>query len=179
MLENLTERARRTLFFARYEAAQAGATAIGSEHLLLGLLRESDEVVEQLLQRFQLSSEDLQAELGPTAVVSEIQTPAELPLAEDSRRILLLAAHEAEVLGQPAVGNEHLMLGILRLEGCSATRALGAHGMSLLSVREELGEIWREREIRKGKRELAALSEFARDLTEFAGSGGFDPLVGR
>ncbi|OFV81347.1 MAG: ATP-dependent Clp protease ATP-binding subunit ClpC, partial [Acidobacteria bacterium RBG_13_68_16] len=179
MLENLTERARRTLFFARYEAAQAGATAIGSEHLLLGLLRESDEVVEQLLQRFQLSSEDLQAELGPTAVVSEIHTPAELPLAEDSRRILLLAAHEAEVLGQPSVGNEHLMLGILRLEGCSATQALATHGMSLLSVREELGEIWREREIRKGKRELTALAEFGRDLTEFAGSGGFDPLIGR
>ena len=179
MLENLTERARRTLFFARYEAAQAGAKAIGSEHLLLGLLRESDEIVEQLLQHFQLSSEDLQAELGPTVVVSEIQTPTELPLAEDSRRILLLAAHEAEVLGQPAVGNEHLMLGILRLEGCSATRALAAHGMSLLAVREELGEIWREREIRKGKRELTALAEFARDLTEFAGSGGFDPLVGR
>ena len=179
MLENLTERARRTLFFARYEAAQAGATAIGSEHLLLGLLRESDEVVEQLLQRFQLSSDELRADLGPRAGGSETQTPAELPLAEDSRRILLLAAHEAEVLGQPAVGNEHLMLGILRLEGCSATRALAAHGMSLLSVREELGEIWREREIKKGKRELTALAEFARDLTEFAGSGGFDPLVGR
>jgi ATP-dependent Clp protease ATP-binding subunit ClpC len=179
MLENLTERARRTLFFARYEAAQAGATAIGSEHLLLGLLRESDEVVEQLLQRFQLSSEELRADLGPTAGGSETRTPAELPLAEDSRRILLLAAHEAEVLGQPAVGNEHLMLGILRLEGCCATRALATHGMSLLSVREELGEIWREREIKKGKRELTALAEFARDLTEFAGSGGFDPLVGR
>ena len=179
MLENLTERARRTLFFARYEAAQAGAAAIGSEHLLLGLLRESDEVVEQLLQRFQLSGDDLRAELGPTARGPETQAPAELPLAEDSRRILLLAAHEAEVLGQPAVGNEHLLLGILRLEACAAARALATHGMSLLSVREELGEIWREREVKKGKRELAALGEFARDLTEFAGSGGFDPLVGR
>jgi ATP-dependent Clp protease ATP-binding subunit ClpC len=179
MLENLTERARRTLFFARYEAARAGAPAIGSEHLLLGLLRESDEIVEQLLQRFQLSSDDLRADLEPAGGGTEKQTPAELPLAEDGRRILLLAAHEAEVLGQPAVGNEHLLLGILRLEGCSAARALATHGMSLLSVREELGEIWRERELRKGKRELTALAEFARDLTEFAASGGFDPLVGR
>jgi ATP-dependent Clp protease ATP-binding subunit ClpC len=179
MLENLTERARRTLFFARYEAAQAGAGAIGSDHLLLGLLRESDEIVEQLLQHFQLSSDELRTDLGSVARGADLQTPAELPLAEDSRRILLLAAHEAEVLGQPAVGNEHLLLGILRLEGCAATRALTAHGMSLLAVREELGEIWREREVKKGKRELAALSEFARDLTEFAASGGFDPLVGR
>jgi len=179
MLENLTERARRTLFFARYEAAQAGAAGIGSEHLLLGLLRESDEIVEMLLQRFQLSSEELRADLGPVSRGVDTHTPAELPLAEDSRRILLLAAHEAEVLGQPSVGNEHVLLGILRLEGCAAARALASHGLSLLSVREELSEIWREREIKKGKRELTALGEFARDLTEFAAGGGFDPLVGR
>jgi ATP-dependent Clp protease ATP-binding subunit ClpC len=179
MLENLTERARRTLFFARYEAAQAGAVAIASEHLLLGLLRESDEVVELLLQRFQLSSDDLRTELGSVVHGAEVSTPAELPLAEDSRRILLLAAHEAEVLSQPAVGNEHLLLGILRLEGCAAARALAARGMSLLAVREELGEIWHEREAKKGRRELTALAEFARDLTDVAVSGGFDPLVGR
>jgi ATP-dependent Clp protease ATP-binding subunit ClpC len=179
MLENLTERARRTLFFARYEAAQAGAAAIGSEHLLLGLLRESDEVVEQLLQRFQLSSEELRAELGSVSRAGDASTPAELPLAEDSRRILLLAAHEAEVLSQPAVGNEHLLLGILRLEGCAAGRALAARGLSLLAVREELGEVWHEREAKKGRRELTALAEFARDLTDVAAAGGFDPLVGR
>jgi len=51
--------------------------------------------------------------------------------------------------------------------------------MSLLAAREELGEIWRDRDVKKGKRELAALGEFARDLTEFATTGGFDPLVGR
>ncbi len=179
MLENLTERARRTLFFARYEAAQAGATMIGSEHLLLGLLREGDEIIETLLQRCQVSSEALRVDLGPAARVTETQTPAELPLAEDGRRVLLLAAHEAEVLGQPAVGNEHILLGTLRLEGCIAARVLAKHGLSLLSVREELSDIWREREVKKGKRELAALGEFARDLTEFAAAGGFDPLVGR
>ncbi|HUK13444.1 MAG TPA: ATP-dependent Clp protease ATP-binding subunit [Thermoanaerobaculaceae bacterium] len=179
MLENLTERARRTLFFARYEAAQSGSATIGSEHLLLGLLRESDEVVEQLLQRFQLPVADLRGELGAGVGVAEGLAPAELPLAEDSRRILLLAAHEAEVLGQPAIGNEHLLLGMLRLEACAAARSLGAHGLSLLAVREELAELWRERDAKKGKRELTALAEFARDLTEFAGTGGFDPLVGR
>jgi ATP-dependent Clp protease ATP-binding subunit ClpC len=179
MLENLTERARRTLFFARYEAAQAGSATIGSEHLLLGLLRESDEVVEQILQRFQLSAEALRGELGAGPNMPEGSTAAELPLAEDSRRILLLAAHEAEVLGQPAVGNEHLMLGILRLEACPAARVLAAHGLTLVAMREELADLWREREVKKGKRELAALAEFARDLTDGAAAGGFDPLVGR
>ncbi|MFI5142926.1 MAG: ATP-dependent Clp protease ATP-binding subunit [Thermoanaerobaculales bacterium] len=179
MLENLTERARRTLFFARYEGARTGSVTIGSEHLLLGLLRESDEVVEQLLQRFQLSAETLRSDLGAGAGMVEGPAPAELPLAEDSRRILLLAAHEAEVLGHPAVGNEHLLLGILRLEACPAARALAAHGVSLVALREELAELWREREVKKGKRELTALAEFARDLTEVAATGGFDPLVGR
>ncbi len=179
MLENLTERARRTLFFARYEAARAGAAAIACEHVLLGLLRESDETVEQLLARFQLTADELRRELGAPVGAADSQAPADLPLAEDSRRILLLAAHEAEVLGQPAVGNEHVLLAMLRLDSCTAARALAGHGMSLLAVRDELGEIWRERDLKKGKRELAALGEFARDLTELAATGGFDPLVGR
>jgi len=129
--------------------------------------------------RFQLSGEELRQELGAVSRVADTQAPADLPLADDSRRILLLATHEAEVLGQSAVGNEHVLLAMLRLESCAAARALGRHGMSLLAAREELGEIWRDRDVKKGKRELAALGEFARDLTEFATTGGFDPLVGR
>jgi ATP-dependent Clp protease ATP-binding subunit ClpC len=179
MLENLTERARRTLFFARYEAAQAGASSIAPEHILCGLLRENDDVVEQLLARFAVTSDELRAELGTGPAGAEVQTPGELPLADDARRVLMLAAHEAEVLGQPAVGNEHLLLAVLRLESTAAARALAAHGLSLPAARDELAEIWREREAKKGKRELAALAEFGRDLTEFAATGGFDPLVGR
>ena len=99
MLENFTDRARRTLFFARYEAARAGAAAIESEHLLLGLLREADEVVEQLLHRFGVDARTLQHELGG-ADRREGVVAGDLPLAEESRRILLLAAHEAEVAGQ-------------------------------------------------------------------------------
>ena len=179
MLENLTERARRTLFFARYEAARAGSGQIESEHLLLGLLREGDEVVEQLLARFQVDGKTLRAEMAPGEASGETPAAGELPLAEDSRRILLLAAHEAEVLGQAAVGNEHLLLGLLRLESGGAARILGAHGVTLLAAREELAEVTRDREQRKGKRETSALAEFARDLTEAATTGIFDPLIGR
>ncbi|MCX7895604.1 MAG: ATP-dependent Clp protease ATP-binding subunit [Thermoanaerobaculum sp.] len=178
MLENFTDRARRTLFFARYEAARAGSAAIESEHLLLGLLREADEVVEQLLQRFGVDGRALQHELGGGGR-REVAAAGDLPLAEESRRILLLAAHEAEVAGQLGVGNEHIFLGILRLETCLAARMLHAHGITLFAAREELAEIAQERENRKGKKELSALTEFARDLNEFAASGSFDPLVGR
>ncbi|MGC8916848.1 MAG: ATP-dependent Clp protease ATP-binding subunit [Thermoanaerobaculum sp.] len=178
MLENFTDRARRTLFFARYEAALAGSSAIESEHLLLGLLREADEVVEQLLNRFGVDGRTLQHELG-VSPRRETVVAGDLPLAEESRRILLLAAHEAEVAGQLGVGNEHIFLGILRLETCLAARLLAAHGITLFAAREELAEIAQERETRRGKKELSALVEFARDLTEFAASGSFDPLVGR
>jgi len=178
MLENFTDRARRTLFFARYEAARAGAPAIESEHLLLGLLREGDEIVEQLLARFGVDPRLLTHELGSDGR-REAVAAADLPLSEEGRRILLLAAHEAEVAGQLGVGNEHIFLGILRLETCLAARMLQAHGITLFAAREELAEIAQERETRRGRKELSALSEFARDLTEYAASGSFDPLVGR
>ena len=179
MLENLTERARRTLFFARYEGARAGAPVIESEHLLLGLLREGDELVEQLLGRFQVESAQLRAELAVDGGAVEGPAPGELPLSDECRRILMLAAHEAEVQGQMAVGNEHVLLGMLRLESCAAARMLASHSLSLVAAREELAELQREREARRTKRELASLGEFTRDLTEAAAAGGFDPLVGR
>lgn len=178
MLENFTDRARRTLFFARYEAARAGSPAIESEHLLLGLLREGDEVVEQLLSRFGVDPRLLQHELGDGGR-REAVAAGDLPLSEEGRRILLMAAHEAEVAGQLGVGNEHIFLGILRLETCLAARMLQAHGITLFAAREELADIVQEREARRGKKELNALAEFARDLTEYAASGSFDPLVGR
>jgi ATP-dependent Clp protease ATP-binding subunit ClpC len=179
MLENLTERARRTLFFARYEGARVGVSAIESEHLLLGLLREGDELVEQLLGRFQVEGAQVRAELAVDGGAVEGQAPGELPLSDECRRILMLGAHEAEVQGQVSVGNEHLLLGMLRLESCAAARILLAHGLTLVAAREELAELQREREVRRSKRELASLGEFTRDLTEAAASGGFDPLVGR
>jgi ATP-dependent Clp protease ATP-binding subunit ClpC len=178
VLENLTERARRTLFFARYEGARAGVSVIESEHLLLGLLREGDELVEQLLGRFQVEGAQLRSELAVDGG-SAGPAPGELPLSDECRRILMLAAHEAEVQGQMAVGNEHLLLGMLRLESCAASRTLASHGLSLVAVREELADVQREREARRSKRELASLAEFTRDLTEAAATGGFDPLIGR
>ena len=157
MLENLTGRARRTLFFARYEAAQAGAIAIGSEHLLLGLLRESDEAVEYLLARLHVDPDALRAQLMPSRSAPGGQPASELPLADDGRRALLLAAHEAEILGQPSVGNEHVLLGMLRLEACPAARALAAQDVTLPSAREELAGLAREREAKKGKRDFSML----------------------
>jgi ATP-dependent Clp protease ATP-binding subunit ClpC len=179
MLENLTERARRSLFFARYEAARAGSARIESEHLLLGLLREGDELVDLLFARLRADVAALRGELAVALPAPEGPVPAEIPLTDECRRILLLAGREAETLGQTAVGNEHLLLGMLRLESSGAGRALVLRGVTLSLAREELAGLAREREGRKDRREQAALAEFARDLTDAAAASSFDPLVGR
>ncbi len=181
MLENLTERARRSLFFARYEAARSGSDQILAAHILLGLLREGDDLVGRIFARLEVNTEAIRHELMPGAVrdISEGEDLGELPLAEESRRVLLLAAHESEVLGHMIVGNEHLLLGLLRMEDSAAARALAGQGMTLQAVRDQLAELLREKEQSKGKKELPAITEFSRDLTDFAASGSFDPLVGR
>ena len=180
MFEKYSERARRALFFARYEASKLGSRVIESEHLLLGILREGEESVTELLRRFQLRSDELRREIeGEKPFVERISSTAELPLSEESKKTLAYAAHEAESLGHPAVGCEHLLMGILRVEGSLGMRILQQHGIEVLAVREEVEALARERESKQPRRDLPFLAEFGRDLTALAGQGAFDPLVGR
>ncbi len=79
----------------------------------------------------------------------------------------------------PAVGSEHLLVGVLRVEGCLAMRVLMQHGFDVYSLREEVLSLARERDAAQQKKELPFLTEYSRDLTALAASGGFDPLVGR
>jgi ATP-dependent Clp protease ATP-binding subunit ClpC len=78
-----------------------------------------------------------------------------------------------------AVGSEHLLVGILRVEGCTALRVLTQHGFDVYTLREEVLAIAKERDASQQKKELPFLSEYSRDLTALAGQGGFDPLIGR
>ncbi len=180
MFEKYSERARRALFFARYEASKLGSRVIESEHLLLGVLREGEESVTELLGRFQVRPEELRREIeGERPFVERISSTAELPLSEESKKILAYAAHEAESMGHAAVGCEHLLVGILRVEGSLGMRILHQHGLDVLAVREEVEALARERDSTRQKRDLPFLAEFGRDLTALAAQGAFDPLVGR
>jgi len=180
MFEKYSERARRALFFARYEASKLGSRVIESEHLLLGVLREGEESVTELLGRFQVRPEELRREIeGERPFVERISSTAELPLSEESKKILAYAAHEAESMGHAAVGCEHLLVGILRVEGSLGMRILHQHGLDVLAVREEVETLVRERDSTRQKRDLPFLAEFGRDLTALAAQGAFDPLVGR
>ncbi len=180
MFEKYNEKARRALFFARYEASKLGSRVIETEHVLLGILREGEETITELLRRFHVKPEEIRREIeGERVFVERISSTAELPLSEESKKALAFASHEAETMGHSAVGSEHLLIGILRVEGCLAMRVLRQYGFEVGEAREEVAGISREREVSQQKRDLPFLGEYGRDLTEIAARGGFDPLIGR
>ncbi len=180
MFEKYNEKARRALFFARYEASKLGSRVIESEHVLLGILREGEETVTDLFRHFHVKPDEVRREIeGERVFVERISSTAELPLSEESKKILAYASHEAESMLHSSVGSEHLLIGILRVEGALAMRILAQYGFDVYTVREEVLSIAKEREASQQKKELPFLTEFGRDLTTLAGQGVFDPLIGR
>lgn len=141
MFERYTEKARRVIFFARYEASQYGSPYIESEHLLLGLAREDKPLIVAALPNLQLAGKTIRAEVEagierhPRTSVS-----LEVPLTEECEHILNFAAEEAERLGQKQVATDHLLLGILREGTCTAARILTQHGASAEELRRRIAE---------------------------------------
>ena len=146
----------------------------------MGILREGEETVSEIFRRFQVKPEDIRREIeGERVFVERISSTAELPLSEESKKILAYASHEAESMLHATVGSEHLLIGLLRVEGCTAMRILTQHGFDVYTVREEVLAIAKEREASQQKKELPFLSEYGRDLTALATEQSFDPLIGR
>src|SRR5512146_2030890 len=180
MFEKCNEKARRALFFARYEASKLGSRVIESEHILLGVLSEGEDIIKEIFSRFNIKPEQIRREVeGDRLFVDRISSSAELPLSEEAKKILAYASHEAESMLHQYVGTEHLLIGIMRVESATAARILTAKGLNVDGVGEETISILKEREADKQKKELPFLSEYARDLTAMAHQGLFDPLIGR
>jgi ATP-dependent Clp protease ATP-binding subunit ClpC len=136
--ERYTERARRVVLFANYEASQFGSTTIETEHLLLGLIREDKNLTNRFL-RNRSSIESIRKEIeGRTTIREKVSTPIDLPLSNECNRILAYAVEEAERLNHRHIGTEHLLLGILREEKCVAAQILHERGFRLNAIREEL-----------------------------------------
>jgi hypothetical protein len=137
MFERYTERARRVIFFARYEASQFGSHAIETEHLLLGLIREDKNLTNRFLQAPSIKS--LRAEIeSRTTIREKVSTSIDLPLSNECKRILAYSAEEAERLNHRHIGTEHLLLGILREQNSVAAQLLTERGLRVEAVREEL-----------------------------------------
>jgi ATP-dependent Clp protease ATP-binding subunit ClpC len=179
MFERYTEKARRVIFFARYEASQYGSPYIETEHLLLGLLREDKALANRFL-RPHGSIESIRREIEARITIRErISTSVEVPLSQECKRILNFATEEAERLSHKHVGTEHLLLGILREDKCFAAEILQERNLRLSTLREEMSRTAGEKVPVNRPKETSLLSEFSRDLTQGAIEGQLDPLVGR
>ncbi|HYO99573.1 MAG TPA: ATP-dependent Clp protease ATP-binding subunit, partial [Pyrinomonadaceae bacterium] len=180
MFERYTEKARRVIFFARYEASQFGAPAIEPEHLLLGLMREDKTLTARFLARAQASLEAIRKEIEGRAPLREkISTSVELPLAPETKRVLAYAHEESDRLQHRHIGTEHLLLGLLREERSMAAEILYERGLRLAAVREEVARATGADPRASQKKDTPHLAEFSRDLTEDAANDKLDPLVGR
>jgi ATP-dependent Clp protease ATP-binding subunit ClpC len=180
MFERFNEHVRRSLFFARYEASRSSSRSIALEHVLLGMLREADPALNEMLRSRGIDPRKLRDEFfGERVAVERVSTSPDLPLAEETKKALAFAVHEAESMGHSNVGSEHLILGLLRVEGSTAAEYLNAHGVELFQLREEVVQRGRELEAEASAQATPHIAEYSRDLTMTASEGGFDPLIGR
>jgi hypothetical protein len=136
MFERYTERARRTIFVARYEAAELGAREIENEHLLLGLIRESHHLLRYLPGLDYIDM--LRNEVLATIPSRETNTSPDIPLAPAAKRTLAYAAEEAEALGHQNVSTEHLFLALLREPDTVVAKTCIKHGAELSKARQLL-----------------------------------------
>lgn len=139
MFERFTERARRTLFFARYEATQLGSASIETEHLLLGLIREGKGLTSRIFARSHLSLESIRRDVEARIVPRQkLSSAVEIPFSAEVKRVLQYTADEADGLKHSYIGAEHLLLGILREEGSIAASVLAGMGMRIDAVRAQI-----------------------------------------
>ena len=180
MFERYTEKARRVIFFARYEASQFGAPAIEPEHLLLGLMREDKTLTGRFFPRAQVSIESIRKEIeGRTLLREKISTSVELPLAPETKLVLAYAHEESDRLQHRHIGTEHLLLGLLRGDRSMAAEILYERGLRLNAVRDEIARQSGADARSSQKKDTPHLIEFSRDLTEDASNDKLDPLIGR
>jgi ATP-dependent Clp protease ATP-binding subunit ClpC len=180
MFERYTEKARRVIFFARYEASQFGAQAIEAEHILLGLLREDKAIAQKYFRSPASTVESIRREIeGRSVMRDKIHASVDLPLSPSAKRVLSYAADESERLQHRHIGTDHLLLGILREEKSAAAEILHERGLRLNHIREEIMRAQQSDRAISQKKDAPHLVEFSRDLTEAAANDQLDPLIGR
>lgn len=140
MFGRYTEKARRVIFFARYEASQFGSPQIETEYLLLGLLREDKRLSYSFLGSH-VSVEVIRSKIEQHTVIRErVSTSVDLPLSDECKRVLVNAGDEAERLGHKHIGTEHLLLGLLREDRSFAAQLLTEEGVTLEEARRRIAQ---------------------------------------
>ncbi len=196
---NFTERVRKVLAMAREEAARLHHEYVGTEHILLGLIREGEGVAATVLQNLSVELDEIQSKIEETVKKGKAAqtTGPDLPYTSRAKKVLELAMSEARELSHSYVGTEHLLLGLLREEKGIAAQVLTDAGVNLEAARAEtLRILGTEMPQQQGgapttaqpqpaapkgekKSKTPALDHFCRDLTQLAAEGQLDPTIGR
>src|ERR1700728_3053671 len=197
MYERFTDRARKVMQLANQEAQRFNHEYIGTEHILLGLVKEGSGVAANVLKNLDIDLRKIRLEVekivqsGPDMV-----TMGKLPQTPRAKKVIEYSIEEARNLNHNYVGTEHLLLGLLREQEGVAAQVLMNLGLKLEDVREEVLNLLghnmateesgggssggsTERQGSKGKSKTPALDSFGRDLTELARQGKLDPVIGR
>ncbi len=191
MFERFTDRARKVMALANQEAQRFNHEYIGTEHILLGLVKEGSGVGANVLKNLDVDLRKVRLEVeklvksGPDMV-----TMGKLPQTPRAKKVIEYAIEEARNLNHNYVGTEHLLLGLLREHDGVAAQVLMNLGLKLEEVREEVLNLLgagveseepqqQEKQNPKGKSKTPALDSFGRDLTELAKEGQLDPVIGR
>ncbi len=193
---NFTDRVRKVLQMAREEAARLHHEYVGTEHILLGLIREGEGVAAAVLQNLNVDLEEIQQKIEETVKKGKAAAAAgpDLPYTSRAKKVLELAMTEARELNHSYVGTEHLLLGLLREEKGIAAQVLADAGVTLEQSRAEtlrlLGSDMPPAQPQapqaqsaspksEKKSKTPALDHFCRDLTQLAAEGALDPTIGR
>ena len=185
MFNKFTERARKVILLAKEEAKRFNHDYIGTEHILLGLIREGEGVAAAVLQKLGLSPEKIRLEVeklvqsGPSTMVS-----GDIPFTPKAKKVIELAMEEARSLGHNYIGTEHLLLGLIREGEGVASQVLMNLGLDLNRVRNEVITLLGSSPAPTGgattaRTKTPALDAFGRDLTQLAREGKLDPVIGR
>ena len=182
MWQRFTERARRVVFFAQEEAARLGENYVGTEHLLLGLVRESDSVAARILDRLGVPLGRIRADIERQVTRGHGNLGQDMQLTPRAKRVIDLAYEEARQLNNNYIGTEHLLLGLIREGDGLAARVLVKLGADLERTRREvyaMQEGESQQATSRQRSRTPTLDEFGRDLTELARNEKLDPVVGR
>jgi len=184
MFNRFTERARKVLVLAKEEARRFNHDYIGTEHVLLGLIREGEGVACAVLQNLGADLERLRIEIEK--LISSGSTTSvlgDIPFTPRAKKALELAAEEARSLGHNYIGTEHILLGLLREEEGLASQALFSLGIDLKKIKDEisalLGGGGYSQAVSAPSSKTPALDSFGRDLAKLAKEEKLDPVIGR
>jgi ATP-dependent Clp protease ATP-binding subunit ClpC len=182
MFERFTDRGRKIIILAREEAERHQNDYLGTEHLVLAILREGDGVALAVVKKMGLSPEQVRLEIERNLPSGgSTMTFGEIPFTPRVKKVIEFSIEEAKLLGHNYIGSEHLLLGLLREEEGMGGKILRSLGANLLTARQLTINLLKKsipREKDK-KSNTPALDEFGRDLTQLATEGTLDPVIGR